>query len=277
MPIELILITITLLVLAAAALFDLKSREIPDTLSYGFIATVLGIRLIYSFYYDFSYILYGLAGLGIFYLFGLIMYYSKQWGGGDSKIFIGIGIAFADFYLGEFPLLLILLLIVFFVGTIYAFIWSIALFIKHYKIMVKSLKDKLRKSRKLRLTLIPILIILLFFVHIILGNPDLALVTDLLVIATFLLLYLIPFIRIVEKHGFTKDMPLSKVTEGDWLAEDVRHNGKILVSQRNICLEKEHLALFKKNKIRKVKIKYGIPFVPAIFIGTIITFIVYFI
>ena len=56
MQLEIILISLSLIVLLVASIFDIKTREIPDLLSYSFIASVLGIRLIYSLFTDFSFL-----------------------------------------------------------------------------------------------------------------------------------------------------------------------------------------------------------------------------
>ena len=87
-----ILITAGLIGLLIATMTDIKTREVPDWLSYSLIVIGLGVRLIYSlFEWNFSYVLFGFIGFGIFFLIALFMYYTKQWGGGDSKLLMGLG------------------------------------------------------------------------------------------------------------------------------------------------------------------------------------------
>jgi len=89
---DLILVGVTLLVLLIASIFDLKTREIPDTLSYGLIVVALSIRLINGVTaHAFSYFLYGLIGLGVAFIFGYVLYHLKQMGGGDAKLLMGFG------------------------------------------------------------------------------------------------------------------------------------------------------------------------------------------
>ena len=88
---QLILIVIATLYLSVASYTDLKKREVPDWLNFSLIFSALGLRSIFSFEYGWSLLLDGILGLlvclGIAYLF----YYTNQWGGGDSKLLIGMG------------------------------------------------------------------------------------------------------------------------------------------------------------------------------------------
>ncbi len=274
MQLEIILISLSLIVLLVASIFDIKTREIPDLLSYSFIASVLGIRLIYSLFTDFSFILYGILGLLIMFIFGFILYYLKQWGGGDAKLFMGLGAAFADFYLFEIPFLAILLVIVLFVGAFYAFIWAIVLFLKNRKKSFKTFKKLLIKYKYYRFST---LIFTAAFILIALFFSSYRLISTIFALTLLLVFYLFIFIKVVEKQSFKKLLPISQLTEGDWLAKDIIHNNKIICSKRKPCLDNQQIKILKKHNIRKVWIKVGIPFVPAIFLGFVITLILYLI
>ncbi|MBT3324396.1 hypothetical protein HN681_03175 [archaeon] len=274
MQLEIILISLSLIVLLVASIFDLKTREIPDLLSYSFIASVLGIRLIYSIFTDFSFFFYGVLGFVLMFLFGFILYYLKQWGGGDAKLFMGLGAAFADFYIFEIPFLAILIIIVLFFGAFYAFTWASVLFFKNSKTSFKNFKKLLIKFKYYRYST---LIFSSAFVLIALFNLNYRLISTILALSLLVIFYLFIFIKVVEKQSFKKFLPLSQVTEGDWLAEDVIHNNKIICSKKKPCLDNKQIKNLKKHNIRKVWIKIGIPFVPAIFIGFLITIILYLI
>ena len=88
-----LLTNITVLIsLIIASITDIKTREVPDWLNYGLIVFGLGSRLIYSIALsDFSFFLYGLTGFLVFFIIANIMFYSAQWGGGDSKLLMGLG------------------------------------------------------------------------------------------------------------------------------------------------------------------------------------------
>ena len=107
MSIEMILFLFTFILVALASIFDLKTREVPDTLSYIFILGVLGISLLYSAYTSSLFFVYGLLGGAIFFLFGYILYITKQMGGADVKLLTGLGIVFANDFVWGFPLSLL--------------------------------------------------------------------------------------------------------------------------------------------------------------------------
>ena len=88
MIIDIILVIIGLIGLILATLNDIKHKEVPDFISYSLIAIGLSLRLIYLLTYkQYSYFLYALLYGAIFFGLGSIMYYTKQWGGGDTKLF----------------------------------------------------------------------------------------------------------------------------------------------------------------------------------------------
>ncbi len=65
------------------------------------------------------------------------------------------------------------------------------------------------------------------------------------------------------------------MTEGDWIAKEIKYKGKVITGPKDLGIEKKQInklkRLFKLNKIRKVLIKEGIPFVPSFLAGWIIT------
>ena len=79
-------------------------------------------------------------------------------------------------------------------------------------------------------------------------------------------LYLWMFVRAVENACMYKRIPASKLTEGDWVAEKVMHQGKVIYAPSKLGISKEDIALLQKKK-SIVRIKEGIPFVPSFFLG----------
>ena len=79
-------------VLTIASISDLRTREIPDWLSYSFIAFGLGLAVIKSsVFLNFSPIIESLTGFIAGLAIGWAMFYLGQWGGGDSKLMMGLG------------------------------------------------------------------------------------------------------------------------------------------------------------------------------------------
>ena len=84
--IDLLLLLVGLAVFIIGSITDIKTREIPDWVSYSAIILGLGLRLLYSLStLDWSFFLYGLLGFGIFLALGLFMFYTGQWGGGTPS------------------------------------------------------------------------------------------------------------------------------------------------------------------------------------------------
>ena len=100
MIVDWILVVAGLIGVIIATGFDIftKTREIPDFLNYGLIAIGLGVRAVYSiFTLDYLFFVYGLIGFGAFFIIANLMYYTKQWGGGDCKLLMGLGAIFGSY------------------------------------------------------------------------------------------------------------------------------------------------------------------------------------
>ena len=65
---EILLILTTIIVLAISSYTDLKTREVPDILSYSLIFIALGLRILFSFIHGKEIIISGLLGLAIGFL-----------------------------------------------------------------------------------------------------------------------------------------------------------------------------------------------------------------
>ena len=77
--IDLIIVIISLIWLSFASLNDLKTREVPDWISYSLIITALAFYLIKSIVIkDFSFILQSLFALLTLFLLGNLMYYANN-------------------------------------------------------------------------------------------------------------------------------------------------------------------------------------------------------
>jgi hypothetical protein len=90
--------------------------------------------------------------------------------------------------------------------------------------------------------------------------------------ATF---YLWIYIKVIEKVAMLKYVTPSELTEGDWIAKEVKVNGKLICGPRDLGIEKEQIAklkqFYRKGKVKKVLVKYGIPFVPSFLLALIAT------
>lgn len=277
--IDVIILSICLAALIIGTITDIKTREVPDWLNYGLIFTGFGIRLIYSAAAsDWWFILYGLAGFGAFFLVSLAMFYAGQWGGGDAKMFMGLGAMlglnfnenlFLDSFLVGFFINLL------FVGALYGLLWSSVLAVAKRKFFIKEFRHMLQARKFILLRRGVLLVILLILVSMFIID-DLFLRISLLSLSFLMLigLYLWPFVKSVENACMYKRVFPKQLTEGDWIADDVKIDGKLIAGPKDLGIEKKQikklLAFYEQGKVNKIKIKEGIPFVPSFLIGFIL-------
>lgn len=279
MIIDLILVITGIIGLIIASIVDLKKREIPDWLNYSLICTGLSLRLLHSLTYsEWYYFNYALLGFGFMFLIGNLMYYTKQWGGGDTKLLMALGAIFAtspkflQLNLGQFPFLLILFINIIIVGAIYGILYSLFLAIKNKNKFLKEFK-KLSKNQKTKsikkFSLIFILIILVFSFAVENNLIKILFFATAILIITYT--YLWTMIKAVENACMYKYISPKKLTEGDWVVKEIKIKGKLIYSSKSLGIEKNQIAQLIKSKIKKVLIKEGLPFVPSFLIGTLIT------
>ncbi len=260
MVIELLLLPLTILTLLIASYADLKRREVPDWLSYGFLMAVLGIRAIFAVEYGWSLIISGILGLLVCFALACLLYYTNQWGGGDSKVLMGMGaliginIPFQSSSLNLFWFLLALL----FLGAVYGLVWMLIVALKYKHTFREQWVLTLRHSKRWQITITLFTIGLAFlalfypFVWPIVPFPA-------------VVLYLFLFVNTVERSCFYVYRSPKNLVEGDWLAEDIRIGVRKVLPPKT--LEREDLLLLKnleaEKKLKKVLIKEGVPFVPS--------------
>lgn len=279
MIIDILLLIVILLALVAATITDFKTREVPDWISFSLIITSLVIRLIYSLISkQWNFFIMGLIGFTSFFILANILYYGKQWGGGDSKLLMGIGAGFATYpefllkYLSpnlDFNILAIFLINLVLVGGIYGTIWSFMLAIKNKDKFKQEFKNLL-KSKKIKFTLITsFLIITILTIFLLISRISLILIIISLIITTLFIFFIIS-IKAIEKSCMYKSISTTNLTEGDWVA-DKSIKKKYNISELGI--ENYQINQLKKDKLKKILIKEGIPFTISFPITILITLI----
>jgi len=285
MALDLLIIIICLVALIIASFTDLRTREVPDWLNFSLIASGLGINLIASLLKnDWYYIINSIAGFVFCLIIGVIMFYTGQWGGGDSKAIMGLGaliglnvrnirnffLIFSDNFLISF------LVNILFVGAIYGLIWIFALAVKHRLKIIKKINEiRKEKAFKLFFALFILLIVILGSLVVFIPYPEMKMPLLFLLLFTLILSIFWLFAKAVEETAMIKLVPVEKLTEGDWIVEDIIVNKKRITGPKDLGITKEQietlLKLKKKGKIKNVKIKEGIPFVPSFLIAFIFT------
>jgi len=272
---QIILLTITLIILILATIVDIKTREIPDYLTHSLIYIAVTLNILHSIIFKNNNYITILITLLILIIIANILYYTKFWGGGDSKLIIGLSLVFLTYpqflliYLNPslpYPFLLTFFINLLLISFIYGLIYAITLTVINFKNFKKEFKKLLPKYTTLRLITI-ILTVLILITFYITKIPPLIILAFL----SFLYPYIIIFTKATENSSLIKSVPPKKITEGDLLAENINYNNKIY-SKKSLGLTNQQIKqLIKRNK--PVLIKYGIPFAPVFLIATIISLI----
>tara|TARA_Y100000310_G_C20653090_1_gene800546 strand:- start:996 stop:1664 length:669 start_codon:yes stop_codon:yes gene_type:complete len=209
------------------------------------------------------------------------MYKTRQWGGGDAKLIMALGVVFSQYPTDLLTWFLPTLDLPFFVGTffvnvliaglVYSLFMSVGLAIKHKKRFIKEMKKRMGTARKIRLLLggVSVLIILGWFVS---QNLPL-LVVGITFALLYLFCYLFLFLKAVEASCMIVAIPPSKLQEGDWILQTIKKGKKILYNKQSLGVTKQEIQLLKQNKIKSIIIKKGIPFVPSFLIAAIMSWV----
>ncbi len=300
--IDILIFVLGLMVLIIAAIIDIKTKEVPDYLNFSIMASILGIYLIYSItYLEWNYFLIPLAWFAVFIILGYAMYYTGQWGGGDSKTLMVMGLLFSfypdflrDYFnpVLEWPLPVIFLINLLIIGAIYGLIFSLVIAVRNRKDFYREL-CRISANKKFKtIRNITFGFVLIFLISSFLSNNLLIrfglLGTAFIVLIGFVL---IVFAKIVEMSCMIKTIPVGKLTEGDWIVEDILGNRKNkeksemhkkdkdkyekirIAGPKDLGISKEQIKLLSKYKIKEVKVKYGIPFVPSFLLAAIFTWV----
>lgn len=240
---------------------DLKRREIDNWLN----LLLILISLSYIFYkalYENNPKIIILTGFIIAIMFVVIniFYYGRIFGGGDagllfsmSAFFIGTEFIESITNIGIFILLLMIS------GSVYGTLYSLVLYLKNKKEVNKEIKKSVKKYKKILLVLL-----VLGIVSYLLSNSIIFKIFSIILLLSPLL-YI--FAKGLENISMTKIISGKDLREGDWLANKERI-GKKTIIYRWEGLNKEEVKLLSKKK--KIKIKEGLPFVPAFLIAFIL-------
>ncbi|MDD5133071.1 MAG: A24 family peptidase [Candidatus Nanoarchaeia archaeon] len=279
--IDFILLGILFIYVIIATIQDIKTREVPDWLNYSLISIALSLRFLYSLITnEWNYFLYGIMGAFIFFIVGNIMYYTRQWGGGDSKLLMGIGATipiYPSFLLNylhpnlNLPFLFILIVNILLVGGLYGIFLSAMIALKHRAKFKTELMNLLKKEKiKTEISYSILIIAVMLFVSIY-SKSMLRIVGIGMALFIFILGILLIFIKTVENVSMYKIISINKLTEGDWVVPFKFKSRLITTSYLGVT--KKDIARFKDMRIKTVMVKEGLPFVPAFLIGLIITLI----
>lgn len=257
-----------------AALYDLKTTEVPDWVFYFMLAlglpTVIADSVLSQSIQPF--LTSAITGLS-FLAFGFLMYKAGQWGGADALILALIGFLVPKLPKGFspnliFPFPVSFLFNVFLVGAIYMIFYAIIIAIRNKKIIQKFSRDLKASSRIISIAAISLFILFsllniyltqLFFLRI--EYSEILKNSLILLFFTVLFFIIYKFACAVENIGLKKRIPISRLKIGDMLLKRRELKG----------VEEEELRKIKKSGKKFVWIKEGVCFAPAFSLALLFT------
>lgn len=251
--------------LIIASIEDVKKTEVANWITLSLAVFALAYRAIYAVYSKNSeFFVLGVIGFAIFYLIGNLFYYSKAFGGADVKLLRGIGVVLPyGSYKGLLFVSLEFIVVLFLTAFFYSLIYSVFLSLKN--------KDKLKKEfnlmfRKYRLLLVfsGLFAVVVLFVFMFLR---IGMIGGLYGVFVIVMAFLFVYLKALDKCMIRLVSPRD-LMEGDWTIADIKVGNKVV---RNSVhgLSLKDIKILRKAK-KKIYVKYGIPFVPAILISFVI-------
>ncbi len=246
-----------------AALWDLKTTDIPDIV----VAAMVAFALIFGIGEgvitgDYSALSLSIGTGLIFLVIGLIMYFSGQWGGGDGGLLVGVGMLMS--YLNQnyisFPIAYLANVII--VGVIYSILYAFYL-ISRNRPLLSALKkefEKMLRSSKMLLMVVVLGALSLLFSSF---YPKIASIPIILVV----LLVFYRLAKIIDASFYRKILS-KNLKVGDMIGEDIP---KLKLYKKLIrgLTEKEVKQIRKMKKT--VLIREGIRFGPVFPLALILT------
>ncbi len=250
--------------LLIASIKDFKNREVPDSISYILIFGGILLSLAYSISYStISNLIYIPLSVLLLFGFSYFMYVLGQWGGGDVKLMLGLSFVFSSINLFSDKSFIALFINILLFGGVYGLLSTIFLGL----VKIKQLKKYFQRyDVPFFIASIAAIILSIFIVP----SP-----INIFIAVGIFMIFSIRFVFLVANNLMYIQEDVSKLTEGDWLAESPKDtDGKKIVPERNTGLTKIDIQKLKEKDIKSVTIKIGLPFVPGIFFAVLITILV---
>lgn len=270
------IITVSLILLIASY-FDLKTGEIPDEVSFALILIPALISGAYSIFKgDYSFFITS-ASIGVaYFILGYIPFRIGYWGGGDLKLFSGIGCTLGFLgstgYLkdGIIPYPMFYFVNIGLIAFPYAIAYALIFSFRTKQRVFPEFGNYLRRKNSV---LLFILSFMPSFIAFLLKLKIMALVYLLLPLFLLASLYLKAF----EKIALLETVNIEKLREGDIMAQDLISEGKRIAGKFSAeGLTQEQIREIQKLSLEKkipdtITIKNGIKFAPVLLITFLFT------
>ena len=160
----------------------------------------------------------------------------------------------------------------------YGILWAVFSIFRNRKKFVEEFKKSI-KNKKVILSkrAVFILFIILILVGLFIQDNLVKLMMFYVAIVSVLTFYLWISIKAVENVSMLKYVKPQQLTEGDWIAKDVKVDGKYITGPKDLGIEKKKIKklieFYKRGKVKRILIKEGIPFVPSFFAAYVVTMV----
>ena len=165
-----------------------------------------------------------------------------------------------------------------FAGAAYGLLWSVYLAFSNRKKFSGEFRKFLSGSKVVKFKYyLAALIAIVAAVSFIVNDIAVRVMVLSLALVAILTFYMWAFVKAIEKSSMYKSVEPSKLTEGDWIVNNIIVNKKYITGPKDLGISKAQIMklieLYKRKKVKRILIKEGIPFVPSFFIAFVITII----
>ena len=243
-----------------ASFQDLKRREVDNWLNL-FLLVSGFIFIFYKAIFNGNINIIFQAGLALvaMFMFMNMFYYGRVFAGGDAKLLVAMTVFFVG---NSFGLTLInigiFLLFLMLSGSIYGLVYSLVLYIRDFKEVNKEVSKIMIREWD------GIVRWVLFGACILMLMGFAKILFFFLGVFGVLIMFLFISAKALENVSMVRYVSGSNLREGDWLVNDIKVGKKTIKADWE-GLSLENVELLKNKK--KVKIKGGLPFVPAFLIA----------
>lgn len=266
--IEVLLISIFYLLIGSIE--DIKKHEVYDYLNFSYFFIMLIILMI-NFVFSNINIIDSFLNIFIIVLFGFIMYFFNQWGGGDAKLMFGLSMAVTLLGIKYYDFLFNLVI----AGGIYSMLCLFYYITKSFS----KIKYKLVEQKK-KIIFLLVLDFVSMFVFFSVNIYIINYFAMLFVVISFMV-FIIYLAKLSEEYLFKKEVGIEDVVEGDWIIEHINYENETLYDPKKengipLSTIKRIKLLVKDGKIdNKFFVKNGIAYFPGIFGGFILSVLGY--
>ncbi|MFB6076863.1 MAG: prepilin peptidase [Candidatus Nanohaloarchaea archaeon] len=257
-----------------AAYLDLKTTEVPDSVSVAVASLALVLHFVVSYTsgewrFLISSILVGIAFFGL----GWLLYLLGTWGGADAFVLGSIGFAlpylpeeFAPLFIAPWPFFMTLLFNTMIVGLVYSLLYAVYHGFRSDGVMAAFQEEMREYWRRAAMIVMVYISVIAALTVVYRGGLVLTQRTLLLIgghgVLLLGLLMLYRYLQAVEERAMRAEVDVDELGEGDVLAEDVDlEDGKIDAS-RIVGLTEEEVEEIQEAR-ETVTVKYGVRFVPS--------------